>query len=450
MLTLLVAVALSAPVELPPEEFLARRRAAMARLPDGILLVHARPGLKGIDEAQFRQDRSFYYFTGLGSARNAILAVDGPARESWLFVPPAGAIPRANVDPGAASEARLRIEHVVSWSELVAYIDRRLGASPAPILYVDPGGFEAKTLGDVSNPPELLPIDNRYLLFPRSLQARWPAAAVRPAGEALLELRSVKSAGEIEVLRRVGLASAAALRAGLAALGPGRMQREAEAAVVSECLRSGAEGPSFWPWTMTGANAAFPAPFESFADYRHLNRAMSAGEVARVDVGCALDHYEGDVGRTTPVSGRFDPGQREAWELLVAAYRAGLGSIRGGALAAGVLAASRREVERLEGPLSTALGREAAQELLGKDGMRHWQIHGVGLDSAEGTPERLQAGMVVAFEPIFSVRGQGFYLEDMLLVTATGYELLTPGLPYSADEIEATARPGTPGTPPPR
>jgi hypothetical protein len=56
-----------------------------------------------------------------------------------------------------------------------------------------------------------------------------------------------------------------------------------------------------------------------------------AAKVARVDVGCDLDHYKGDVGRTAPVSGRFDTGQRETWELLVAAYRAGLAVIRDGA-----------------------------------------------------------------------------------------------------------------------
>ena len=57
------------------------------------------------------------------------------------------------------------------------------------------------------------------------------------------------------------------------------------------------------------------------------------------------------------------------------------------------------------------------------------------------TPEILRAGMVVAFEPIFSVEGQGFYLEDMILVTRDGHEILTPGLPYSAGEVERAVAP---------
>jgi Xaa-Pro aminopeptidase len=436
VLLLLLTLASPADAETPASELAARRAEAVKRFADGILLLHARPGMKGIDEGQFRQDRGFYYLTGLGDAMNALLALDGPRKESWLFVPPAGRFRRAEVAPGPETAARLGLDHVVAWEDLVPYLDRRLQEGPPPILYTENGGFTGMALGSLSNPPGLDPIDNRFLLFPRALAARWPKAVVRPA-DALDHMRSVKSPYEIEALRRVGRASATALLAGLQSLVPGRAQRESEASVVSACLAAGAEGPSFWPWVMTGPNAAFPAPFEAFADYRHLNRAMAAGEVARVDVGCALDHYEGDVGRTAPVSGRFDPGQRETWELLVAAYRAGLATVRDGVRAELVIAASLREVAARRDTLKTTLGRRAAEELLGKDGTRYWEIHGVGLDSAEGQPRELRAGMVVAFEPIFSVEGLGFYLEDMVLVTGEGHEILTPGLPYSADEIEA-------------
>lgn len=418
------------------EELRGRRQAAMTRLPDGILLLHARSSLKAIDQGQFRQDPTFYYFTGLDRAMNAILALDGPRRESWLFVPPPGPFERSNVAAGLASQQALGIDHVVGWDGLVAFLDGRLAASPRPVLYTDPGGFAAMTLGEVSNPPGLAPIENRFLLWAQALRSRWPEASVQPAGDAILELRLLKSPEEIERLRSVGRASAAALRAGLAALRPGRRQREVEAAIVSGCVAAGAEGPSFWPWAMTGPNAAFPAPFEAFADYHHLDRRMQAGELARMDVGCAAFHYEGDVGRTAPVSGRFDPGQRETWTLLLGAYRAGLAEIQDGARWVDVLAASLADVARRQPGLKTELGTRAAQELLREGGARFWQAHGVGLDSAEGTPAILRAGMVLAFEPIFSADGQGFYLEDMLLVTAGGHEILTPGLPYTADEIE--------------
>jgi len=69
-----------------------------------------------------------------------------------------------------------------------------------------------------------------------------------------------------------------------------------------------------------------------------------------------------------------------------------------------------------------------------------WQIHGVGLEAAESFGGVLREGVVVAFEPMFNVGEFGFYLEDLLLITADGYELLTPGLPTTAYEIESAMR----------
>jgi Xaa-Pro aminopeptidase len=423
-------------------EFQARRKQAMKLLPAGVLVLHARSALKTEDQSGFRQDATFYYFTGLESAMSAILAIDASTQESWLFVPSKlGGLAdqmgdKALVKPGAEPEAQLKIDHVVHWEEFASYIDRRLAADPKLIIYVDEGGFSNLWLGHESNPPGLALVENPYRLWRRALEERWPKATVKSAKQVIVEMRRIKSEAEIEVMRRVARSSAAALQAGLGALQPDRSQREVEAEVVRECIRSGGEGPSFWPWAMAGPNSAFPAPFASFADYRHLNRIMQRGEVARLDVGCAVDHYEGDVGRTAPVGGRFDPGQRETWEMLISAYRAGLSMMRDGARTADVIAASLREIERLKDSMKTPLGKKAVAVLLGHDGMRYWQAHGVGLEAAEPSPEVLRSGMIVAFEPIFAVEGQGFYLEDMILIKRDGYEILTTGLPYSADEIE--------------
>ncbi|MEX0878724.1 MAG: aminopeptidase P N-terminal domain-containing protein [Thermoanaerobaculia bacterium] len=423
--------------ELPASEHAARRGEAMRRMEDGILLVPSRAFVFGNDQLLlhgYPQSPNFFYFTGLSSASGAVLAIDGASRESWLFVPAklpgiAGQLESALVPPGAESERRLSIDHVVDRKELPAFLNRRQEASPGLLLYtpaLDVGhGF-----------PLDIALDDPSGAWNHALGELWPEKQLRSADPVLGEMRLVKSAAEIETLREVGRASALALRAGLAALKAGRPQREAEAAVVSGCIAAGAEGPSFWPWIMTGPNSAFPTPFESLVDYRHLNRAMKAGEVARVDVGCDLDHYKGDVGRTAPVSGRFDAGQRETWELLVAAYRAGLAVIKDGARRDDVFAASLAEVRRRRPGLTTPLGKKAAVLLLGDGGLAFWGIHGVGLEGAEGAPETLRTGMVVAFEPIFSLDGQGFYLEDMLVITATGHEVLSPGLPYSTEEIE--------------
>jgi Xaa-Pro aminopeptidase len=441
LLALVAAVSIAAPAELPASEFQARRAEVMRRLPDGILLVRSRSFLFHGDQdylAGYQQDPNFFYLTGISSAAGAVLAIDGAAKESWLFVPDslrgvAKLLKGLRIETGEANARRLGLDRIVDRSELSAFLVRREEARPPLVLYV-PGAR-----GEPASPIAGA-LDDPGMAWSHVLGELWPSARIRDGSALLTEVRLVKSPAEVEVLRRVGKTSAAALSAGLGALSPGRPQREAEARVVTACIAAGAEGPSFWPWVMTGEASAFPAPFESLADYRHMNRAMKAGDVARVDVGCDVDHYKGDVGRTAPVSGRFDAGQRETWELLVAAYRAGLSVFRDGVRRDDVFAASLAEVRRRQPTLATPLGRMAAQTLLAEDGLRWWEIHGVGLDSAEGTPEVLRAGMTVDFEPIFSVDGQGFYLEDMVLVTPTGYEILTPGLPYSADEIERAVR----------
>ena len=80
------------------------------------------------------------------------------------------------------------------------------------------------------------------------------------------------------------------------------------------------------------------------------------------------------------------------------------------------------------------MARRAAEILLDREQIPSWQMHGVGLEAAEGFGGVLLQGVVVAYEPMFTVGELGFYLEDLLLITADGYELLTPGLPTTADE----------------
>jgi len=176
--------------------------------------------------------------------------------------------------------------------------------------------------------------------------------------------------------------------------------------------------------------------WNSFLAYDGLDRRMKEGEVVRVDVGCQIDHYMGDVGRTVPVTGHFTAGQREAWDLLIAGYRAGLAEMKDGVPVNVVFDHALAEIRRRAGSLKTTEGRHAADVLLGAHGIDRWSVHGIGLEDAERAPEVLRTGMTVAYEPMFVVDGDGFYLEDMIAITDTGYDLLTPGLPYSAQDIE--------------
>jgi Xaa-Pro aminopeptidase len=363
--------------------------------------------------------------------------LDGAVSTATLFVGPRNPLlTRGVIAPNAESARRLQLSGVQPVEALEPWLRQRFARS-ASTVYVAPTDARSQ----VAAPLPMAGSVARWQAWLTSLGA----AKVTPAVGVLRPLREIKDASEIALLRHVGRTSGEALLAGLRALAPGKWQHDTELTVVNACRAAGARSVSFWPWTMSGPNADFNSLWNSFLSYDHLDRQMKAGEVVRVDVGCQVDHYMGDVGRTAPVSGKFTAGQREAWDLFIAGYRAGLTTIKDRVSAKTVYDAALAEVRRHAPSLNTLQGRRAAETLLGPKGTEAWQLHGVGLDDAEGSPEVLRAGMVVAYELMFTVDGDGFYLEDMIAVKNDGYEMITPGLPYAAREIEtAMATSATP------
>lgn len=434
LLPLLIPAPLLAQKGLPddPGEFQTRRAALMERLNDGIFLAHSRWALKRWPEPGQRQDPTFYYLTGLERQIGGVLVLDAPRGETILFVPPGGGNMQAwgaLVTPGDEAARALALTDVRTWEQLVPYIDARVAEDTTLKLYVEGrAGFPPL--------PELDPFASPGAAFQHALATKWPDVEVAMARDEIMALRATKSPREVDAIRRAAHAASEGFLAGLRGIRPGRMQRDVEGDIVAACLANDAQGLSWWPWAQTGPNAIFPAIFEAFADYRHLNRRMEAGELARIDIGCEVDHYQSDVGRTAPVSGQWTDAQRETWDLFVDSYRASMGVIRDGVRVDSVLAAFQREVRARAAGLNTQLARRAAEILLDRQQIPSWQIHGVGLEAAEGFGRVLREGMVVAYEPMFTVDEFGFYLEDLLLITSDGYELLTPGLPYSAVEIE--------------
>jgi Xaa-Pro aminopeptidase len=414
-----------------------RRDAVLQRVMDGILLVPSRWDTKAPSEPGFTQEPNFFYLTGLERQLGAVLVLDGPRRASMLFVPVTH--PRLDVfsppvvSPNPDSAARLGFAQVSPIDELVAYIDGRLTGLGSVALYVNDATPAAPAI------PGLRPFGNTPSAFHEALKTQWPAAVMKSAQTQLDELRSIKSVHEIEATQSAGRAASAALLAGLKALEPMRQQRHVEVLMATACFEHGT-GVSWWPWVQTGPNAVFPVPFQTFADYRHLNRQMQTGELARLDVGCEFDHYNSDVGRTAPVSGRWSAAQSETWDLLVGAYRAGLRVLRAGVTVDQVRNAFEAHVRASASTLKYDFTRKAAIVMTDPRLSPHFQIHGVGLEAAEPIGSTLLPGMILAYEPMFSVDGIGFYLEDLLLVTRNGYEVLTPDLPYTATEIELAMR----------
>jgi Xaa-Pro aminopeptidase len=423
-----------------------RRQRAAATFHDGILLVHARSALDSTGDG-FRQDPVFYYFTGLENTPSALLAIDGRSGQSWLFLslPARSALLAESMDPlsvkslepeispGPEDEKHFGIEHVEDWSELQKFLANEVSSSPT--LYYVPQRFSLEEVPAnvaAGRTPEAP-------LWATEIAKQRPSFQLKGVGGRVYTLMAVQSESEIAALRAAAKATVPAVMAGMRAIRPGISQRAVEASIESTCWQQGAHGVSFWPWVMAGDNGVFPHPWRSLTRYDHLNTVMQAGDLVRLDVGCEWEHYQGDLGRTVPVSGRFSDEQRETWNVFVAAYRAGVQSLREGTTTDEVFDAWRSELIRHRDSAKTTMAKQAIDAWSKRENVPFWGPHTINLDAGfiDGP---LRAGMTIAFEPIASIGGQGFYLEDMFLITKNGAELLTPGVPYSADEIETAMR----------
>lgn len=422
-------------------ELKARRQAALSKAPDGIVLLHSFSGLKHWDESGFHQDACFYYFTGLANAHKAILALDGIRKETWLFVAPhkgrfgsdLTGLDAPFLDVGKETEASLGIDHVLLWDDFAGFIDRRRKEDPSLVVYLDSAGQSGNMLGDTSNPPGFLPIENPYMLWSTAITQRWPDIKIKEAFALLDEVRQVKSPTEIEFMRKAAAVTARGFWAGVRAIAPQKTQRQVEGAVLDACLQAGSDGASLWPWVRSGPYALGNTLFEAFLDYRNLDRKMQAGEVVRLDLGCDSKMYKGDFGRTIPVSSHFDEGQRETMELLNGAYLAGVSQLRPGATVQDVSKATFSYISQHQTELKSATAKEAAANFLKQPNM---PLHGLGVDMAEGIPKTFQPGNVLCYEPLLSAGNQGFFVEDTFLIVPTGHEILNPDLPYSPSDIE--------------
>jgi Xaa-Pro aminopeptidase len=407
------------------KELQERRQRAAAVFSDGVLLLHSEVVGDYLSDG-FREGAAFYYLSGLENSPGSILAIDGKSREAWLFVPDSPPESASELQPGDAAQQKLGFEHVVEWSKLEEFLSRKIQAG-AKIYYKPETPLLPTNLSATK--------DMRAPAWVQLLQEKWSKADFQSVRMKLFTLMAVESPAEQQASNMAARATVKAYLAGEKAIHPGVSQREVELVVVDTCWKA-ARGVSFWPWAMAGANGVFPKPFESISRYDHLDSTMQAGDLVRLDVGCEWQHYQGDLGRTVPVSGHYTDEQREVWNIFVAAYQAVARELKEGLTEDHAFEIWKGELLRHRESAKSALAQQAIATWSDRKNIPYWQWHTMNLDAGyvEGP---LRAGMVIDFEPIASIGGQGYYLEDMYLIGKDGATLMTPGMPYTAEEIEA-------------
>ena len=426
--------------------YAARRARLAAAMGEGVaVLATAAERLRNRDSHYpYRYDSYFYYLTGFPEPEAALALLGGKNPRSILF-------------------CRSRDPEREIWDGF------RYGPEAARERF---GFDEARPIGSLDEAlPQLL--ENQPVLhFPLGADAGWDARAlgwlnavrarsragisapqeVRDVRAPLDDMRLVKDEHELAVMRRAARIAAAAHRRAMQATRPGRNEHEIEAELLYEFRRNGAQFPAYSPIVAGGANACV-------LHYVANDAPLAAGELLLIDAGCELDGYASDITRTFPVSGRFSGPQRAVYELVLEAQRAAIAAVRPGTpwnvphdAAVRVLAQGILDLKLLAGTLEEVLEKETYKRFyMHRTG--HWlglDVHDAGEYRAGGAWRPLAPGMALTVEPGLYIRAAadlppafadiGVRIEDDVVVTAQGCEVITAEAPKSVADIEALMR----------
>lgn len=408
------------------EEFIRRRNVLMDQVKDGMIILFGESRLQ--PAAHFRQDNDFYYFTGIED-KNAILIMVPKTKQSFLFLPQQSSRedmmdgPNLFKDEKAKEKTGItRIFPLSFFDESIARNAGRFGLTfhlrLSPRDVVDSARWEHLIYVARKNKThynDQILLDNYRV---KKLKERYPAFEFKDIVPLIDSMRSIKSPEEIEILRRNGKISAEAVKQAMLATKPGVYEYELEAAAMHVILKNGAKGAAYAPIVGSGPNTCI-------LHYNKNSRKTEDGDLILMDFGADLDYLCIDITRTWPASGKFTPEQREVYTIALEIQKACIEAYRPGI--------TSKDVQKHVAEVMKKKGLDPRGE---KGGIGHYvgmAVHDVG---PYGVP--LKEGMVFAIEPGFYYpeKNIGIRIEDTVLITKNGCEVLSKDVPKEIDEIE--------------
>lgn len=427
--------------------FVQRRTRLAQKIGRGVAIVPTAPERARNRDAHYpyRFDSYFYHLTGFTEPEAVLVVIAGAQagdrpkhilfcreknseREIWDGF---------RYGPDAARE-RFGFDEAHGIHRLDALMPELLADQPA--LYCHLGAdstWDARVLGWVNQVRERV---RTGVAAPRDI------ADVRTL---LDDLRLVKDEHELATMRRAADISAGAHVRAMRAARAGRGEHEIEAELLHEFRRHGSQAPAYTSIVASGANACV-------LHYIANNETLRDGDLLLIDAGCELDGYASDITRTFPVSGRFSGAQKAVYELVLAAQAAAMAEVKPGKrwnephdAAVKVLAQGMLDLKLLSGSVNEVLEKETYRQFyMHRTG--HWlglDVHDAGDYKREGQWRTLEPGMVLTVEPGCYIRPAdgvpakfaniGVRIEDDVVVTPTGYDVLTAAAPKSVADIEA-------------
>lgn len=431
-----------------PNEFY-RRRQALAHLigPKSVALLPAAPqSIRNHGMAYpYRQNSDFYYLTGFPESEAVAVLSPGldvhytlfcrerdPTKEIWhgAIIGPERAVRQFGVDVAyPLSKLDEELPKLLEQTQRIYYAvgcNAQFDAQVAAWL----NRIRSKIRTGIRGPTEIGILDH------------W-----------LHELRLIKSANEIKAMRTAGSISAQAHVKLMQKCQPGMNEYALEAEFLHSCVSNGARYQAYSPIVGGGVNACT-------LHYEANQNILNAGDLVLIDAGCEYDYYAADITRTFPVNGRFSAAQSEIYALVLEAQQAALKKLKPGATWEEMQNAAVRVITKGLLHLGVFKGTTRSLSKLIKSErykpfymhrIGHWlgmDAHDVGAYKVDDEWRALKPGMCLTVEPGIYIakdameaderfRGIGIRIEDDVVVTDDGYEVLSAGVPTGIAEIEA-------------
>lgn len=398
------------------EEYRARRQALRKAASDGaVILFGAQEDETGNLRTGFFQDSNFLYLTGW-TEPNAILVILPESAEEpreALFLPPRNPASEKWTGPKSDPEDRnladrIGFEHVESTKSL--------------------GDWLASRFQDnwKCYQPERAPVPDAL----KHVLAKCDPANVEPL---LARLRMTKSPAEISLIQKSIDATIAAHRAAWKMIRPGLFEYQIAAAMGAVYFGLGCQRHAYAPIVGSGPNSAI-------LHYSRNDRRIEAGDLVLMDVGAECSGYAADITRTIPAGSDFTRRQKEIYDVVLGAQKAVIAAVKPGMTLGRT---TPNSLFRIAKEYLDAHGKDRNGKPLGEY-LLHGIGHHVGLDVHDAwIPDSpLEEGMVITIEPGVYLPDEGFgiRIEDMVLVTKDGAELLSRALPREWSEIRKLRR----------
>ena len=426
-------------------EFKKRRKALMQQVGKGniALIASASSRTRNRDvEYPFRQDSDFYYLTGFNEAES--LAVFIPGREQGEYI----------------LFCREFDEKKALWE------GAHSGLEGATQHYEADDSFPIDDLGDIL--PGMLEnkskvfypmgrdsdLDHQILEWINNIRKQ-SRNGVNAPGELvslehiLHEMRLFKSASELKLMRRAAEVSAGAHVRAMQSCKPGMYEYQVEGEIIHEFIQDGLRAVAYPSIVAGGKNGCV-------LHYTENKDKLKTGDLLLIDAGVECDHYAADITRTFPVSGKFSDVQKQLYQLVLDAQYAAIEQVQPGLpwnkahdASVEVLTRGLVKLGLLKGRVSKLIKDEKYKQFY-MHRIGHWlgmDVHDVGDYKLNDEWRLLEPGMVLTIEPGLYIpvdcdsvkpkwRGIGIRIEDDVLVTKDGHEVLTHGVPKTIEDIE--------------